>query len=136
MTTNSEIWHLPMAVGQESKAHVPLETGFALPNTNEINKKSTKCTWPTQAPTQGNPTQPIFHWLALGAPGFALGAPGFALGPQGFALGAQGFWIPTCIGIPNAKWSRWGSNPMRRPNASVFTSRWNIGLRRWKRAIN
>ena len=65
----------PWLLEQESKAHISLETGFALPNMNEINTKNMKCTWPTQAPTQGDPTRPIFHWLALGAPGFAVAAP-------------------------------------------------------------
>ena len=33
---------------------------------NEINTKNMKCTCPTQRPNARDPTQPIFHWLALG----------------------------------------------------------------------
>ena len=35
----------------------------------------------------GDPTRPIFHWIALG---LALGPWGFALSPWGFALGPWG----------------------------------------------
>ena len=37
-----------------------------LPSANEIDTKNMKCTWPTRAPTLGDPLQPIFHLLALG----------------------------------------------------------------------
>ena len=36
------------------------------PNANEIYTKNMKCTWPTQKFCVWYPTQPIFHWLALG----------------------------------------------------------------------
>ena len=37
-----------------------------LPNANEIYTQKKKCTWPTQEICVWDPTQPIFHWLALG----------------------------------------------------------------------
>ena len=37
-----------------------------LPNANEIDTNNMECTWPMQAPMPGDPTQIIFHWLALG----------------------------------------------------------------------
>ena len=48
-----------------------------LPNANDIDTKHMKCTWPMQAPTRGDPSQTIFHWLTLGPWGFALGPQGF-----------------------------------------------------------
>ena len=33
------------------------------------------------------------------------------------------------VGISNAKRSRWGSTPIRQPNASGFALQWNIGYR-------
>ena len=33
------------------------------------------------------------------------------------------------VGIPNAKFWRWGSKQMPGPNANVFESQWNIGFK-------
>ena len=58
-----------------------------VPNANEINTKSMKCTWATQDFCVGDPTQPIFHCLPLG----------FGLGPTqilSFASGEKGLrWL-------------------------------------------
>ena len=37
-----------------------------LPNANEMDTNNMKCTCPTQDFCVGDPTQPVFHWLALG----------------------------------------------------------------------
>ena len=37
-----------------------------VPKANEMSTNNMKCTWPTQKFCVGDPTQPIFHWLALG----------------------------------------------------------------------
>ena len=39
-------------------------------NANEISTNNMKCTWPMRTFCVGDPTQPLFHWLAFG---FALG---------------------------------------------------------------
>ena len=36
-----------------------------VPNANEMDTNNMKCTWPTPAPCVGDPTQLIFHLLAL-----------------------------------------------------------------------
>ena len=56
---------------------------------------------PNASPTRRDPTQTIFHWLALGHYMLALGISKVALSLQGF------------VGIGNAKSSRWGSKPTR-----------------------
>ena len=47
-----------------SKAHIPLQTGFTLGN--QMSANNIKCTWPMQKFCIGDPSQSIFHWLALG----------------------------------------------------------------------
>ena len=37
-----------------------------VPYANEISTNNMKCTWPTRKFCVGDPTQPIFHWLAFG----------------------------------------------------------------------
>ena len=37
-----------------------------VPNANKIDTNNMKSTWPTRAPTRGNPSPPIFHQLTLG----------------------------------------------------------------------
>ena len=37
-----------------------------LTNANEMDTNNMKSTWPTPAPSVGEPTPPIFHQLALG----------------------------------------------------------------------
>ena len=86
--------------------------------------KKKKSTLPTQKLCIGDPTQPIFHRLALG-----VGVGGNANfrvsvgGNANFSL-----FRMQHVGIGNAKLWRWGSKPMPGPNANGFASQWNIGL--------
>ena len=81
-----------------------------------------KCKRPTGKLHVGDPTQPIFHWLALG---FCVG------GNAKFMLcvgGNANFSVfrYNHVAIPNAKLWRWGSEPMPGPNTNGFASQWNI----------
>ena len=50
-----------------TKADISLEIASALATQcDEIDTNNMTATWPTRAPTQGDPMQPIFHLLALG----------------------------------------------------------------------
>ena len=73
----------------------------------------------------GNPTQTIFHGLALGV---CVG------GNSNFMFCVGGYTNLSVfryqhVGIGNAKLWLWGSKPMPGPNANGFASQWNIGLR-------
>ena len=57
-----------------------------VPDANEMNTKNMKCTCPTQRPNARDPTQPIFHWLALG----------FGVGGNANLKLCVGSKIPTC----------------------------------------
>ena len=75
-----------------------------------------KCTWPTLKLCVGDPTQPIFHWLASG---FCVG------GNTNFMFcigGNSNFSIFRYqhVGIPNAKLWPWGSKPTQGPNAVEY----------------
>ena len=98
-----------------------------LPNANEINTKNMKCTCPTQGPNARDPTQPMFHWLALG---FASGKTqllGFASCKtrRGKRKRYQHVGI---LASGNAKVSSFASGNAKVPNASSFASQWNIGF--------
>ena len=112
--------------GNKTKAHIPLETGFALgTNANKINTKNMKCTWPTHDFCVGDPKQPIFHWLALGLCVRTNANFKFCVGGEGFALAPR----YQHVGIPNAKFWRWGHCPTPTPDARYFASQWNIGFK-------
>ena len=84
-----------------------------------------KCTWPIRRFCVGDPTQPIFLWLASG---FCIGGnANFMFRVEGNA-NLRGF-RDQYVGIPNAKLWRWGSKPTQGPNANGFASQWNIGLK-------
>ena len=92
---------------------------------NEINTQNMKCTWPMRAPTQGDPTRNIFHWLALGP---CMGVRG---GSLRVCVGSVMLWLNfeyQHVGNFNVKKSCWGSKPMRWPNASGLTLQWNVGI--------
>ena len=72
----------------------------------------------------GDPTQPIFHRLALG---FCIGGNAnfiFRVGVMEILV----FLRYQHVGIPKAKLWRWGSKPTPGPNANGFVSQWSIGL--------
>ena len=76
------------------------------------------------APTPGDQTRPIFHFLCLGV-GFGDKA-NFRFGDGG----NENFSVFRYqhVGIPNRKLWHWGSKPTRGPNANGFALQWNIGL--------
>ena len=83
-----------------------------------------KCTWPMQKFCVVDPTQPIFHWLALG---FCIGGNANIM----FCVGGDAnfsIFRYQHVGIPNTKVSRWGYYPKRTPNARGFALQWNIGF--------
>ena len=89
-----------------------------LPNTNEINTKTMKCTGPTPEFCVGTKRNLYSIGLRLG---FASGKTqilGFVLAPR---------YQHVCI--PNAKFWRRGYCPTPTPNARYFASQWNIGLK-------
>ena len=96
----------------------PYSTGNSLPNTNEMDRKNMKCTWPTQDPTPGDPTQTIFYWLVFRV---CVGGNANLM----FRVGGNANFS-VCryqdVGISNAKLWRWGSKPMPGPNANGFAS--------------
>ena len=80
-------------------------------------------------PTLAYPTQTIFHWLALGPPGWLWKA------LRRMCKGLHRVYKASCrvfryqhVGIGNTKWWRWGYKPTRRPNTNGFALQWNIGL--------
>ena len=73
----------------------------------------------------GDPTQPIFHWLALGLCVRANTNFKFCFGGEGFALAPR----YQHVGIPNAKFWRRRHCPTPTPDARYFASKWNIGFR-------
>ena len=83
-----------------------------LTNGNEMDTNNMKSTWPTPAPRVGDPMRPIFHLLALV----------FMLGVTQILV----FLDTNMLVSPNTKLWRWGSKPMRGPNANGFASQWNI----------
>ena len=89
-----------------------------LHNKNVIGTNNMKCTWPARVPMPGYPTRSMFHWLVLGAQGLALGHKAW-------------LWLFRYqhVGIPNAKFSHWGSRPTRGPNAKGSALHWIIGFR-------
>ena len=84
-----------------------------------------KCTWPKREFCVGDPTQPIFHWLALG---FCIGGNANFMSRVGSNANFS-FFRYQHVGIPKAKLWSWGSKPTRGPNANGFASQWNIGLK-------
>ena len=79
-----------------------------------MSTNNMKCTWPMREFCVGDPTQPIFHWLVLG---FCIdGIANFMFrvgGTPNFSV-----FRYQHVGIPNAKLWRWGSKPVRGPNAN------------------
>ena len=73
-----------------------------VPNANEINTKNMKCTWPTQDFCVGDPTQPIFHWLALGLCVRANANFKFCVRGKGFALAPRYQHVLASGVLPNA----------------------------------
>ena len=78
----------------------------------------------------------IFHWLVLGLALGILGSRWALLTRVGHYWLALGGHVGSArlfryqhVGIGNVKLSRWGSKPMRCPNASGFGVQWNIGFR-------
>ena len=51
------------------------------------------------------------------------------VGSRGVRVGFPRIFRYQHVGIPNAKCSRWGPKPKRRPNANGFAFQWNIGFR-------
>ena len=44
----------------------PYSTEKRVPTKKKSTSKTEECTWPTQKFCVVDPTQPVFHWLALG----------------------------------------------------------------------
>ena len=91
---------------------------------NEMSTNNMKCTWPTRKCCIGDPSQPIFHWLALG---FCVGGNANFIFRVGGNANFSVFRYKL-VGISNAKLWHWGSKPTQGPNANGFASQWNIGL--------
>ena len=53
---------------------------------------------------------------------------GVRVGLIGMRVGSAMLFGYQHVGISNTKWSRWGSKPMQRPDASGFALQWNIGF--------
>ena len=91
-------------------------------NANKMSPNNMKCTWPTRKFCVGDPTQPIFHCLALG---FCVGGNAYFMFCVGGNANFSAFGYQH-VGIPmQRKISRLGSKLMQGPNASVFASQWN-----------
>ena len=93
-----------------------------------------KCAWSKRKFCIGDPTQPIFYWLALG---FCVGGNTslmFCVGSNEnfmFRIGGnENFRVFRYqhVGKGNAKSSRWGCYSMPDPNAKGLASQWNIGF--------
>ena len=77
-----------------------------------------KCTQPTRKFCVGEPTHPIFNWLALG---FCVGGNANFM----FCVGGNANFSVfryQHVGIPVAKLWPWGSKPTQEPNANGFAS--------------
>ena len=73
-----------------------------LPNANEIDTNNMKSTWPTRAPTPGDPMQTIFHWFTLGPPArLRVGSARLRVWSTKIRYG----FLNT-----NMKWPNWGPN--------------------------
>ena len=99
-----------------------------VPNANEIYTKNMKYTWPTPAFCVG--TQRNLYstdWRR----GLALGlTQNLDLASGGLASGnIFSHFRYQHVGIPNAKFWRWGHCPTPAPNARYFAFWWNIGFR-------
>ena len=68
-----------------------------LPNANEIDRNNMKCTCPTQDFYVGDPTQPLFHWLALGFCVRANANFKFCVGGDANLRVCVGSMLPTCL---------------------------------------
>ena len=77
-----------------------------------------------EAPTQGDPTRPIFHMLTLGLR-WVCGASCWVCGD---CVGSMRLFRYQHVGIGNANLSYWGPYPTRRPDTNGFTLQWNIGF--------
>ena len=100
-----------------------------LPNANQINTKNMKCTWPTPEFCVGTQHNLYSTGLCLGFALVKMQILGFASAKtqiKGFALAPK----YQHVGIPNAKFWRWGHCPTPTPDARYFASQWNIGFRR------
>ena len=83
-----------------------------------MSTNNIKSTWPTQIFCIGDPTQFIFHWLALG---FCIGGNANFMFCIGGNANLDNFKYQH-VGIPNANLWRLGSEPMLGPNAKGFAS--------------
>ena len=108
-----------------------------VPDANEIDINNMKCTCPTRKFCIGDPTPPIFHWLASGVgvggnANFRFGVGGYPMQPifhwlalGGFALGDSKICVTwrkryQHVGI-------FALGDAKVPNANSFASQWNIG---------
>ena len=95
---------------------------------NETSNMKSSCPMQTQLwHTQRQLYSTGLRW------GFALGVThilGFALGNANFrvCVGFARLFRYQHVGIPNAKFSRWGFCPMRTSNVMGYALQWNIGL--------
>ena len=83
-----------------------------------LTQKSIKCTWPRQAPMQGDPMQPILHLLALGAHWGDCHSRWVDWHSRWVDL--HSCWVCKAfryqhLGIGNTKVSRWGVLPNAKP---------------------
>ena len=104
-------------------AHIPLKTAFVFATKREWNwhKQHMKCTYPTQGFCVLNPTQPIFHWLALG---FRVGWREKFASPN-----AKDNNLLVYFALDDANLVSFALGDAKVPNANSFASQWNIGLR-------
>ena len=95
-----------------------------LPNTNRIGTNKMKSTWPTQAPTRGDPT----NHIPPARVGGHVGSVVICVGSFGVCVGSTRLLGYQHVGIGNANVSRWGYYPMRNPNTGGCAFWWNIAL--------
>ena len=131
-----KLWPDGATVGEESKAHIPPETGFALATKRKGNQhKNMKCTCPTPAPTpeaQRHLYSTDWHrGLLSGVTQITPDARVFTPDARVFTPDARvcfGCKIPTCW-YPQRQILALGHCPTPTPDARYFASQWNIGLR-------
>ena len=118
---NRPIWQLPQRQSFLQVYHILSLEVFHwilclcwVPNTTKKEPNNMKSTWPTPVSRIGDPTQ------TPNASRWNIDRVG---GNANFSI-----FRYQHVGIPNTKLLCWGYCPTRRPNASVFTSQWNIGF--------
>ena len=93
-----------------------------LPNPNDIDTKSMKCTWPQHEGTQRDLYSTWLHWACVGSMGLRVGS-------VRIPVGSTRLFRYQHVGIVNAKVSYLGEYPMQGHNTRGFVLRWNIDFK-------